>query len=232
MFADLRTEELRSLQNLAKTSTHLLWVTAGGLISGQNPGHAMISGLARCLRSETSSLKLITVDFDLGSNSLKQMRDTILRLADKQMDAERTLEAEYSVHEGKIYTSRLAPCNDFGKASALTADLTQKLFNPDGMYLLVGCLGGLGRSLTSWMIDHGARHLAFMARSGVDRPAAANLVSSIQSRGIEVTILRGDVTNKDDVESAVHIITKHRQLLGVVNAAMVLNVGLVVSHIS
>lgn len=74
------------------------------------------------------------------------------------------------------------------------------------------------------MIDRGARHLAFMARSGSQRPAAAHLISSIQAREVEVTVLRGDVADKDDVEAVIRTITQCRKLRGVVNAAMVLNV--------
>ncbi|KAL8917449.1 MAG: hypothetical protein Q9208_007943 [Pyrenodesmia sp. 3 TL-2023] len=96
-------------------------------------------------------------------------------------------------------------------------------FDPDAVYLLVGCLGGVGRSLTSWMVDRGVRHLAFMARSGAERPAAAKLVSSIEARGVEVTVFRGDVARREDVETVVHSISQLRELRGVVNAAMVLN---------
>lgn len=75
------------------------------------------------------------------------------------------------------------------------------------------------------MVDRGARHLAFMTRSGTKRPAAASLVSAIEARGAEVTVLRGDVAHGREVETAVRTITQHRQLRGVVNAAMVLNVS-------
>ncbi|KAI4095112.1 MAG: hypothetical protein LQ344_001763 [Seirophora lacunosa] len=62
-----------------------------------------------------------------------------------------------------------------------------------------------------------------MARSGLESSAAASLVSSMEARGVHVTVFRGDVALRDDVETAVQSITQHRQLRGVVNAAMVLN---------
>ncbi|KAL8720399.1 MAG: hypothetical protein Q9181_007916 [Wetmoreana brouardii] len=97
-------------------------------------------------------------------------------------------------------------------------------FDSRAVYLLVGCLGGLGRSLTSWMIDRGARYLAFMARSRAERPAAAHLISSIQARGVEVTVLRDDVAERNAVEAAIETISQQRQIRGVVNAAMDLHV--------
>lgn len=75
------------------------------------------------------------------------------------------------------------------------------------------------------MVDRGARHLAFLARSGAKRPAAAHLISTIEARGVEVIVLQGDVGDSNDVKTAIQTITQHRQLRGVVNAAMVLNVS-------
>ncbi|PCG91451.1 Acyl transferase/acyl hydrolase/lysophospholipase [Penicillium occitanis (nom. inval.)] len=84
-------------------------------------------------------------------------------------------------------------------------------FSPDATYFLVGCLGGLGRSLTSWMTENGARHFAFLGRS---------------ERGIHCQVIRGDVASKEDVERAVASIPKEHPIRGVVQAAMVLRDGL------
>ena len=37
--------------------------------------------------------------------------------------------------------------------------------DPKGSYLLAGGLGGLGRSVATWMVEHGARSLIFLSRS-------------------------------------------------------------------
>ncbi|KAH8692502.1 polyketide synthase [Phaeosphaeriaceae sp. PMI808] len=97
---------------------------------------------------------------------------------------------------------------------------------PDATYLLVGCLGGLGRSLTSWMMKHGARNFAFLSRSGMDSEQAAILVKGLETCGANVQVFRGDAAVKDDVEKAVGSITADRPIRGVVNAAMVLRDGL------
>ncbi|KUI63312.1 Lovastatin diketide synthase LovF [Cytospora mali] len=96
-------------------------------------------------------------------------------------------------------------------------------FSSEDVYLLVGCLGGLGRSLTSWMMDHGARRFAFVSRSGDDKPEAARLVKDITDAGALPQIFRGDVANVTDMKSVVQAITKDRCIRGVVHAAMVLN---------
>ncbi|MCJ1284085.1 hypothetical protein MMC26_003416 [Xylographa opegraphella] len=99
-------------------------------------------------------------------------------------------------------------------------------FRSDATYLLVGCLGGLGRSLTSWMVERGAKHIAFMSRSGAESPSAATLVAGLKQLGVEVTILRSDVTSKKDVETAIERIDGRYPICGVLNAAMVLEDGI------
>ncbi|KAI4159807.1 MAG: hypothetical protein LQ342_006318 [Letrouitia transgressa] len=99
-------------------------------------------------------------------------------------------------------------------------------FRPDATYLLVGCLGGLGRSLTSWMMQRGARRFAFLSRSGTDSEQAAILVRDIEAAGVSVQVIRGDATSKDDVERALKGIPAEYPVRGVVQAAMVLRDGM------
>ena len=97
-------------------------------------------------------------------------------------------------------------------------------FRKDATYLLVGCLGGLGRSLTSWMMKKGAQRFAFLSRSGTDSEQAAILVEDIKAAGVAVQVIRGDVTDRADVERAVRDIPNEYPIRGVVQAAMVLKV--------
>ncbi|KAL4942551.1 hypothetical protein BDV06DRAFT_235394 [Aspergillus oleicola] len=99
-------------------------------------------------------------------------------------------------------------------------------FRPDVAYLLVGCLGGLGRSLIRWMMDRGARHFAFISRSGADKPEAAALVHSIQQAGAAADVYRADASKEHDVESVIRAVTAKRPIRGVVHAAMVLEDGI------
>lgn len=107
----------------------------------------------------------------------------------------------------------------------IPARKTKLRFNPEATYLLVGCLGGLGRSLTSWMMESGARRFTFLSRSGADAPSAAKLVQDIETAGAVVQVIRGDATNKADVIRAVSQISKAHPVRGVVHAAMVLRVS-------
>ncbi|KAJ8125169.1 hypothetical protein O1611_g8471 [Lasiodiplodia mahajangana] len=97
---------------------------------------------------------------------------------------------------------------------------------PNATYLLVGCLGGLGRSLTRWMMECGAKHFAFISRSGIDKPEAARLVADIESLGASTQVLRADAADKDAVAKIVASLQATRPVRGVVHAAMVLKDGM------
>ncbi|OJZ81972.1 hypothetical protein ASPFODRAFT_84885 [Aspergillus luchuensis CBS 106.47] len=72
--------------------------------------------------------------------------------------------------------------------------------HPDKSYVMVGCLGGLGRSLSQWMVSRGARSFVFLGRSGTKKPAARRLVEDLEQQGAQCIVIQGDVTYADDVE--------------------------------
>lgn len=97
-------------------------------------------------------------------------------------------------------------------------------FDPKKSYILIGCLGGLGRSLSSWMFSRGARNFTFLGRSGCDKQNARELVESLEKSGASVKVVRGDVIHKKDVVKAVT--TCELPIGGVVQAAMGLHEAL------
>ena len=99
-------------------------------------------------------------------------------------------------------------------------------------YLLVGCLGGLGRSLTSWMMKKGARSFAFLSRSGADSKQASILVEELETAGADVIVMRGDASVRSDVDRAIRSIPADRPIRGVIQAAMVLRVRILLSVLS
>ncbi|KAI1496967.1 putative polyketide synthase [Biscogniauxia marginata] len=102
------------------------------------------------------------------------------------------------------------------------------ILDPTKVYLLVGCLGGLGRSLSHWMIARGARKFVFLGRSGCDKPSAKSLVLNMESRGADiiVKVIRGNVLNAADVTAAVEACQNIGAIGGVVQAAMGLHEAL------
>ncbi|OKL57953.1 hypothetical protein UA08_06759 [Talaromyces atroroseus] len=112
-----------------------------------------------------------------------------------------------------------------GSLTIVPNQLSMK-FRSDATYLLVGCLGGLGRSLTTWMTENGAQRLVFLSRSGADQEQAGILIQDLERAGIICQVVRGDVTNSSDVQKAVESVPAEHPIRGVVQAAMVLRDGL------
>ncbi|KAF3923302.1 hypothetical protein ABW21_db0202636 [Orbilia brochopaga] len=91
-------------------------------------------------------------------------------------------------------------------------------FSDTKSYLLIGCLGGLGRSLTRWMFEQGARKFVFLGRSGIKKMPARLLVEDLTSLGANCTVVEGDVCSMGDVEKMVE--SADGPIGGVVQAAM------------
>ena len=89
---------------------------------------------------------------------------------------------------------------------------------------MVGCLGGLGRSLSKWIFDRGARKFVFIGRSGTEKASAKTLVDSLRETGATVVVVKGDVSRLDDVKTTVEKCPS--PIGGVIQAAMGLNVSI------
>lgn len=90
-------------------------------------------------------------------------------------------------------------------------------------YVLVGGLGGLGRSLANLFVDHGARHVCFISRSGAASSQARTLVQDLQKRHVQVKVYSCDIADKASLTNTVNQCTRELPpIRGVVQCAMVL----------
>jgi NAD(P)-dependent dehydrogenase (short-subunit alcohol dehydrogenase family) len=93
----------------------------------------------------------------------------------------------------------------------------------DRAYLLVGGLGGLGRSVASWLVEKGARHIIFFSRSAGFVPKDDPYFLELEAQGCVVQALSGSVSKVADVRKAIKAAGK--PIGGVLQASMVLNVS-------
>lgn len=95
----------------------------------------------------------------------------------------------------------------------------------DATYLIIGGLGGLGRSLTTWMVGRGARKFVFLSRSGIKNAnsEAASTVRFVEEAGGDAVVVTGDVSIYEDVARAVK--AAKTPIRGVIHSAMVLRVS-------
>lgn len=120
-------------------------------------------------------------------------------------------------HIGKIVVSM--PNDTTTLATATSINRNSVSFNPDAAYLLVGGLGGLGRAVSIWMAERGARHLVYLSRSGDDKSGKlADFFNELAAFGCGYRVFRGSVANQEDVERVVRDAKK--PIRGVMQMAM------------
>ena len=75
-------------------------------------------------------------------------------------------------------------------------------FDENKTYLLIGCFGGVGRSITRWMLSRGAWHFVFLSRSGGSASTGKALIADKEGVHGTVSVCVGDVGNLQDVQRA------------------------------
>lgn len=99
-------------------------------------------------------------------------------------------------HTGKIVLTT----HDDDQVPVIPRGVKPIEFDPNFSYLLSGGLGGLGRSIAEWMVDHGARHLIFLSRSGAAKPEAQKTLAQLIKAGAHAVAYSCDVTNSNQVK--------------------------------
>ncbi|KAJ5887882.1 type I iterative PKS [Penicillium taxi] len=95
------------------------------------------------------------------------------------------------------------------------------IFRPDVSYLLIGGLGGLGRAISTWMVEKGARNFIFLSRSGAESLHTQAFIQDLENQGmVSVTVVTGDVAVEADLHRAIS--AAKCPIAGVFQMAMVL----------
>ena len=96
------------------------------------------------------------------------------------------------------------------------------LFSADAEYIVIGGLGGLGRYICSWMVQHGAKHITILSRSGMKTSEAKETVAKLRASGVSITIHKADACDPSQVEQAFSHAREKRPIRGVIHLAMLL----------
>ncbi|OBT39594.1 Type I Iterative Polyketide synthase (PKS) [Pseudogymnoascus sp. WSF 3629] len=157
----------------------------------------------------------------------------IARLATEKVIAPVWPITTYPIAEAAKAFRRLATGESIGKL-ILKTDQRQTIpvlprrqnvrLAPNSSYLLVGGLGGIGRSVITWMIEHGAKNLILLSRSAGDVQKTGRFVAqTMEETGCQIKAISCNVSDSVDLASALQ---KCRGQLppirGIVQAAMVL----------
>ncbi|KAJ5993473.1 kinase subdomain-containing protein [Penicillium sp. IBT 35674x] len=117
--------------------------------------------------------------------------------ANKVVDAFRYM--QQGVHMGKIVIEIPDNVSEFELSNSAPA----ASFSPRVSYLLVGGLGGLGRTISTWMVENGARYLIFLSRSAGQSEDDQAFIRELEAQDCHVQTVAGDVTKLFDVRNAV-----------------------------
>lgn len=95
-------------------------------------------------------------------------------------------------------------------------------------YLISGGFKGLCGSLAIYMARQGAKNIVALSRSGHDDKVSQSVVHQLAALGTTVDLIRGDVTNIDDVRRAFN--EASMPIAGLIQGAMMLRVSLPSCH--
>jgi short-subunit dehydrogenase len=94
-------------------------------------------------------------------------------------------------------------------------------FREDATYLLAGGLGGLGRSISRWMVNKGARNLVYVSRSGASSAEARELLEELRSAGANTKVIKCDITDRKALFTALaNVLETMPAIRGVIQGAM------------
>lgn len=111
-------------------------------------------------------------------------------------------EMQKGSHIGKIVISLRGRDGDLDLGDVAATSKGVVSLDPSGTYLLIGGLGGLGRSISAWMAQHGARHLTLLSRNaGTEEDE--EFTTMLSSMGCAAQLIRGSVENEADIVRAV-----------------------------
>jgi hypothetical protein len=126
---------------------------------------------------------------------------------------------QQGVHMGKI----LIEMPQGSAHTALETNKSKPNFSAEKTYLLVGGLGGLGRTISTWMVENGARHIVYLSRSAGQSPGDQKFLEELKVQGCHPICVVGSVSESADVQRAVNTCIK--PLAGVLQMSMNLNVS-------
>lgn len=125
-------------------------------------------------------------------------------------------------HIGKIV---LVPGQD-DKVKVMSHQLPLKLDDTQSTYMIVGGLGGIGRTTALWMIEKGAKNMLITSRKGDSGPGATKLREAAQVAGCKLEIRSCDISDEDSLVRLLHECgASMPPVRGVIQGAMQLDVS-------
>jgi NADPH:quinone reductase-like Zn-dependent oxidoreductase len=125
-------------------------------------------------------------------------------------------------HTGKVVLS-----TDPQEMVPVRPRTTKAKFSSEASYLIVGGLGGIGRSIAHWIVARGAKNLIFMSRSAGRAGQDSAFLNGLREGGVRVEAVSCNVSDRGDLVRALRFCEESGlpPIRGIIQAAMVLQVS-------
>lgn len=148
---------------------------------------AALWGAGRSLAFEAPNLRLRLLDLDPLTTVAGQLQ--------RACDLSPVLKPEHDMlmlRGERLLSPRLTPkaCPDTPAPTMLRAD---------GVYVIAGGAGALGRHMTEWLARRGVKHILWLGR-GEPQSRARTLIAALAGRGVTVRFERADIEDRGDLE--------------------------------
>lgn len=98
-------------------------------------------------------------------------------------------------------------------------------FDQNATYVITGGFGGIGRSITRWMVDRKARHMLLLSRSGAKTEAALELLDEMKMKGVNIVAPACDISDEQALLSVLKTCSRDMPpIKGCIQGSMVLQV--------
>ncbi|EHK97083.1 putative Lovastatin nonaketide synthase [Glarea lozoyensis 74030] len=91
----------------------------------------------------------------------------------------------------------------------------------EGTYLLAGGLGGIGKTLAELLVEHGAKNIAFISRSGDSSDASKEYLEKLRGKNVQAKAYACDITKREDLDITLRELSAEMpEVKGFVHCAM------------
>ena len=228
LLRSINERQMYFVRNMTDKASKLVWVTAGDLLGAAQPDYSLAAGISRSLMAEQPNLDFFTLDVPANEVDSQRTADNIAAILNQQDDLAKDL--EFIQQNGVLHVSRFTENTNanvqFGEDQTKLAQLVsfdsgggeapvRVTLEPSKTYIVVGGTGGIGSSLTEWILSRGARKVLLLSQSGRSNGYLRWRASSYEAI---LTVEQCDITRPRDVERAISQVAG--EIGGVIHSAM------------
>ncbi|KAI2625911.1 ketoacyl-synt-domain-containing protein [Hypoxylon sp. NC1633] len=131
----------------------------------------------------------------------------------------------HMIHKGSLHPIVASAQN--GDVVMASHYASKCFLDSDGTHVIIGGTGGLGRSMARWMVEHGARHIVLLSRTGGKGREIQQLIDDTRDKA-DIVVRPCDIASEEDTYRVMKECTETLPpICGVVHAAMMLHDGLI-----